>query len=61
MASNLYSRLQRFRDEIGVPVLKIAEFTGIEEHKLYRFTSGTGDLRNDDAVSLHKYLEKQGF
>ena len=57
MDSNLYTRFHKFRDSVGVPVSKIAELTGIEPHKLYRFSSGQGDLRNDDAVALHIYLK----
>lgn len=57
--SNLLVEFTHFRDKTGIPITKISEHTGIDVQKLYRFSSDNGDLRNDDAVKLYKYLQQQ--
>lgn len=56
--SNLRKEFQSFREYTGIPIVKISEHTKIDVQKLYRFSSGDGDLRNDDAVNLHNYLSQ---
>ena len=56
--SKLYKKLDQFRDKYGIPIIKVSEETGIRRDRLYRFTAGNGDLRNDDAIKLHEYLKQ---
>ena len=56
--SKLYKKLDQFRDKYGIPIIKVSEETGIRRDRLYRFTAGNGDLRNDDAIKLHEYLNR---
>lgn len=58
MSKSLRKRFEDFRDNVGVPISKVAESCGIEPaYKLYNFVSGSA-LKDDDAVNLHKYLKK---
>ena len=56
--SKLFKKLDQFRDKYGIPIIKVSEETGIRRDRLYRFTAGNGDLRNDDAIKLHEYLKQ---
>ena len=56
--SKLYKKFDRFREEFGVPIIKVSEETGIQKDRLYRFSAGNGDLRNDDAINLNEYLKR---
>lgn len=56
--SNLYKKFDNFRNKYGVPIIKVSEETGIRKDRLYRFSAGNGDLRNDDAVTLNEYLNQ---
>lgn len=56
--SELLRRFHELRDRLPIPIVKIAEQTGIEVNKLYRFNSGDGDLRNDDAINLNDWIKE---
>lgn len=59
--SKLLNRLQAYRERTRVPVIKIAEDTKIDSQRLYRFSSGNGSLRDDDAIKLHGYLNEKSY
>ena len=56
--SKLFDNFDKFRDKFGVPIIKVSEETGIRRDRLYRFSAGNGDLRNDDAIKLNNYLKQ---